>query len=124
MSNPSPNLPQPTGYRVLVKPLAPKNKTTDGGIIIPSEAQDADAYMQPVAEVISLGPDAFKDAKMFPGGAWCQPGDHVFINYRGGINVEIKEDVLDKQFSRYKLVNDQDILALVPNPGAVRTYTN
>lgn len=117
-------LPIPTGYRVLVKPLPPKEQTTAGGIVIPQEVQDADAYLQPVAQVIAFGPEAFKDQKMFPSGAWCQPGDLVFINHHGGHKLEVKNSADGQTFERYKIVNDQDILALVPDPSIIRTYTN
>lgn len=118
------NLPIPTGYRVLVKPLEPKEQTTDAGIVIPGAAQEADSYMQPVAEVIALGPAAYKDTKQFPEGPWCQPGDYVLINYHEGQKVELREAPDSKKFVRYKIINDQDVRARIPDPSAVRTYTN
>jgi co-chaperonin GroES (HSP10) len=36
-----PHVPQPLGWKVLVKPFEPPEKT-EGGILLPTQSQDAD----------------------------------------------------------------------------------
>ena len=54
------NLPIPRGFKVLIEKPKPKEKT-DGGILLPDQAIEAENYLSICAKVVSVGPLAFKD---------------------------------------------------------------
>ena len=104
-------LPQPTGYRVLILPRG-RSAVTDGGIQLVSETIERDTVSSVVGYVISLGPDAYKDPVKFPEGAWCEEGEWVLFGRYAGARFKIDGGEL-------RLLNDDEILAKIPNPEAV-----
>jgi|TARA_R100000742_G_C4256622_1_gene74497 co-chaperonin GroES (HSP10) len=104
-------LPQPTGYRVLILPRG-RSAVTDGGIQLVSETIERDTVSSVVGYVISLGPDAYKDTVKFPEGAWCQEGEWVLFGRYAGARFKIDGGEL-------RLLNDDEILARIPDPEAV-----
>ena len=48
-------LPQPTGYRVLIIPYYPSEKTK-GGIIVPDSVRERESFATVAAYVVKLGP--------------------------------------------------------------------
>jgi co-chaperonin GroES (HSP10) len=111
------NLPNPMGWKVLVK--FPTRKTiTAGGIHLVTESQDADAYLNVVAEVMALGPMCYKDRDTgtpWKGGAWAAPGDWVVVPQHIPLKFEIEEEM-------YAILNDDNIVAQVPNPDSIKVY--
>jgi len=105
------SLPQPTGYRVLILPRG-RSAVTDGGIQLVSETIERDTVSSVVGYVISLGPDAYKDTVKFPEGAWCQEGEWVLFGRYAGARFKIDGGEL-------RLLNDDEILARIPDPEAV-----
>jgi hypothetical protein len=55
-------LPEPSGYRILVLPFTPKDKTK-GGIIIAQESLDRLRIATNCGYVLKIGPIAYKDEK-------------------------------------------------------------
>ena len=104
-------LPQPTGYRVLILPRG-RSAVTDGGIQLVSETIERDTVSSVVGYVISLGPDAYKDAVKFPEGAWCKEGEWVLFGRYAGARFKIDGGEL-------RILNDDEILARIPDPEAV-----
>lgn len=104
-------LPQPTGYRVLILPRG-RSAVTDGGIQLVSETIERDTVSSVVGYVISLGPDAYKDPVKFPEGAWCEKGEWVLFGRYAGARFKIDGGEL-------RLLNDDEILARIPDPEAV-----
>tara|TARA_R100001443_G_scaffold24308_4_gene36635 strand:- start:6491 stop:6928 length:438 start_codon:yes stop_codon:yes gene_type:complete len=104
-------LPQPTGYRVLILPRG-RSAVTDGGIQLVSETIERDTVSSVVGYVISLGPDAYKDPVKFPEGAWCKEGEWVLFGRYAGARFKIDGGEL-------RLLNDDEILARIPDPEAV-----
>ena len=75
-------LPEPSGYRLLVLPFTPKNKTK-GGIIFSQETLDRARIATTCGYVLKMGPLCYKDEK-FTSGPWCKKGDWViFARYAG-----------------------------------------
>ena len=75
-------LPVPSGWRLLVLPFTPKEKTK-GGIIIAQESLDK-ARIANCGYVVKMGPLAYGDKEKFPTGPWCKQGDWViFARYAG-----------------------------------------
>ena len=104
-------LPQPTGYRVLILPRG-RSAVTDGGIQLVSETIERDTVSSVVGYVISLGPDAYKDPVKFPEGAWCKEGEWVLFGRYAGARFKIDGGEL-------RILNDDEILARIPDPEAV-----
>jgi len=70
------NLPEPSGWRLLVLPFTPKEKTK-GGIIIAQESLDKARIATNCGYVVKMGPMAYGDKEKFPTGPWCKQGDWV-----------------------------------------------
>jgi len=104
-------LPVPTGYRVLILPRG-RAAVTDGGIILDKGTIERDTISSVVGYVISLGPDAYKDPAKFPEGAWCKEGEWVLFGRYAGARFKIDGGEL-------RLLNDDEILARIPDPEAV-----
>ena len=101
-------LPTPTGYRIMILPFSRKQKTK-GGIWLADSTLEQERIGTNVGYVVSLGPDAYKDENKFPAGAWCKPKDWVIFGRYAGARIKIEGGDL-------RLLNDDDILAVVNNP--------
>ena len=62
-------LPAPSGWRLLVLPFSPREKTK-GGILIAQESLDKLRIATNCGYVISMGPLAYHDREKFPTGPW------------------------------------------------------
>ena len=71
-------IPEPTGYKLLIKPLEVKEKT-DAGIYMPDSLKSAEQTASVIGFVVKAGPDAYQDKGKFPNGAYCQEGDFVIF---------------------------------------------
>ena len=71
-------LPTPSGWRILVLPFEPKDKTK-GGIIIAQESLAKLRIATNCGYVIKVGPLAYKDEDKFYTGPWCKKGDWVIF---------------------------------------------
>ena len=77
------SLPNPTGWRLLVLPFTPKDKTK-GGIIFAQESLDKLRIATNCGYVLKIGPLAYHDKERYPTGPWCKKGDWViFARYAG-----------------------------------------
>jgi len=66
-------LPDPSGWRLLVLPFTPKEKTK-GGILIAQESLDKLRIATNCGYVLKMGPLAYHDHEKFPTGPWCKKG--------------------------------------------------
>ena len=71
-------LPNPSGWRLLVLPFTPKDKTK-GGIIVAQETLDRLRIAVNCGYVLKIGPEAYKDKDKFPSGPWCKEKDWVIF---------------------------------------------
>tara|TARA_R110000824_G_scaffold368508_1_gene557837 strand:- start:43 stop:498 length:456 start_codon:yes stop_codon:yes gene_type:complete len=101
-------VPKPTGYRMLILPFAPSEKTK-GGIYLAKQTVDRERLTTVVGYVVALGPDAYKDPNKFPEGPWCKEGDWVVFGRYAGARIQIEGGDL-------RLLNDDEILALIDDP--------
>ena len=101
-------LPQPTGYRLLVIPYYPKEKTK-GGVYIPDATRDRESFATVVAYVVKMGPDAYKDADKFPTGAYCSEKEWVLMGRYLGNRFKVEGLEL-------RLINDDNIIAKILDP--------
>lgn len=105
-------IPEPTGYKLLIKPLEVKEKT-DSGIYMPDALKNAEQTASVIGFVVKVGPDAYKDTDKFPNGPYCKEGDFVIFRSYSGTRFKI-----DKQ--EFRLINDDTVEAVVDDP---RGYT-
>ena len=101
-------LPQPTGYRVLIIPYYPSEKTK-GGIIVPDAVRDRESFATVAAYVVKLGPDAYADAQKFPNGPWCNEKDWVLIGRYSGNRFKVEG-------LEVRIINDDNIIATILDP--------
>ena len=101
-------LPQPTGYRLLVIPYYPKEKTK-GGIYIPDATRERESFATVVAYVVKMGPDAYQDSDKFPNGAYCSEKEWVLMGRYAGNRFKVEGLEL-------RLINDDNIIAKILDP--------
>ena len=104
-------LPVPSGWRLLVLPFSPREKTK-GGILIAQESLDKLRIATNCGYVISMGPLAYHDKEKFPTGPWCKKGDWVIFARYAGSRLPIEGgEVL--------ILNDDEILGTIKDPESV-----
>jgi len=101
-------IPDPTGWRILVRPYVPPKKTK-GGIYMSDESQERISLATTCALVLKMGPLCYKDEEKFPTGPWCKEGDWVvFGRYAGS---RFKVDI-----GEVRILNDDEIIGTVSDP--------
>ena len=104
-------LPEPSGYRLLVLPFTPKDKTK-GGILIAQETLDKLRIAVNCGYVIKVGPLAYKDEEKFSSGPWCKKGDWVIFARYAGSRLPIEG-------GEVRILNDDEVLGTIKNPEAI-----
>ena len=104
-------LPVPTGYRMLILPFEPSQKTR-GGIMLAKQTLDKEKIATIVGLVVSLGPSAYADQDKFPNGPWCKEGDWVIFGRYAGARFRIEGGDM-------RLLNDDEILAVISDPESI-----
>ena len=105
-------IPEPTGYKLLIKPLEVREKT-DSGIYMPDALKNAEQTASVIGFVVKMGPDAYKDEGKFPNGPYCKEGDFVIFRSYSGTRFKIEKQ-------EFRLINDDTVEAVVDDP---RGYT-
>ena len=104
-------LPVPSGWRLLVLPFSPREKTK-GGILIAQESLDKLRIATNCGYVISIGPLAYHDKEKFPTGPWCKKGDWVIFARYAGSRLPIEG-------GEVRILNDDEVLGTIKDPEAV-----
>ena len=107
-------LPQPSGWRLLVLPFTPKEKTK-GGIIIAQESLDKARIATNCCYVVKMGPMAYGDKEKFPTGPWCKEKDWVIFARYAGSRLPIEG-------GEVRLLNDDEVLGTIKDPESVLHY--
>ena len=105
-------LPEPTGYKILIA-LPEVDEKTEGGIIKAQETMHLEEVGSIVGFVMKLGPDAYEDKKKFPNGAYCKEGDFVLMRSYSGTRFSIH----GKEF---RLINDDSVEGVIDDPRGIR----
>ena len=100
-------LPNPSGYRILVLPFTPKEKTK-GGILFSQESLDKARIATTCGYVLKMGDLAYKDKDKF-GQPWCKKGDWVIFARYAGSRLPIEG-------GEVRILNDDEVLGTVKNP--------
>ena len=94
---------KPVEFKVLIKPIEVEEKTK-GGIILPQQTKEREAYAQQEGLLVAVGAIAFTEPD------WLEkprPGDKVlFDKFAGGT-------VTGRDGQMYRLINDKEIAAVI-----------
>jgi len=104
-------LPEPSGYRLLVLPFTPKEKTK-GGILIAQETLDKLRIAVNCGYVLKMGPLAYADKDKFVTGPWCKKGDWVIFARYAGSRLPIEG-------GEVRILNDDEVLGTIKDPESV-----
>ena len=104
-------LPEPSGWRLLVLPFTPKEKTK-GGILIAQESLDKLRIATNCGYVLRMGPLAYHDREKFPTGPWCKKGQWVIFARYAGSRLPIEG-------GEVRILNDDEVLGTIQDPEAV-----
>ncbi len=107
-------LPTPSGWRLLVLPFTPKEKTK-GGLLIAQETLDKLRIAVNCGYVLKMGPLAYKDKEKFSTGPWCKEKDWVIFARYAGSRLPIKG-------GEVRILNDDEVLGTIPDPEAILHY--
>ena len=108
---PAHQLPEPSGYKILIG-LPEPEKETEGGILKAQETLEVEEVGSIVGFVIKLGPDAYADKSRFPNGAYCKEGDFVIMRSYSGTRFKVHGQ-------EFRLINDDSVEAIVEDPRGV-----
>mgnify|MGYP003678096300 FL=1 len=100
-------LPEPVGYRLLVLPFTPKEKSK-GGVIFSQETLDKARIATTCGYVLKMGDLAYKDPEKF-GKPWCKKGDWVIFARYAGSRLPIEG-------GEVRILNDDEVLGTVKDP--------
>ena len=107
-------LPTPSGWRILVLPFTPKEKTS-GGLIIAQESLDRLRIATNCGYVLKIGPLAYFDKEKYPTGPWCKEKDWVIFARDAGSRLPIEG-------GEVRILNDDEVLGTIPDPESVLHY--
>jgi len=107
-SIPTPDkVPQPVGYRILIRPRGIIEKTK-GGIILTDSSKDSQAYLNSVGQIIAMGEECYSDRKK----PWCKVGDWVIFGRYAGARISVQK-------VKMMLLNDDEIIATLESPDII-----
>ena len=107
-------LPVPSGWRLLVLPFSPREKTK-GGVLIAQESLDKLRIATNCGYVISMGPLAYHDKEKFTTGPWCKVGVWVIFARYAGSRLPIEG-------GEVRILNDDEVLGTIKDPESVLHY--
>ncbi len=104
-------LPEPSGYRILIA-LPEADEKTEGGIIKAASLVERESVGSICGFVMKLGPDAYNDERRFPNGPYCKEGDWILMRSYTGTRFLAH----GKEF---RLINDDSVEAVVQDPRGI-----
>ena len=114
IKNQESQLPVPSGWRLLVLPFTPREKTK-GGILIAQESLDKLRVATNCGYVLSMGPLAYQDKEKYPTGPWCKVGEWVIFARYAGSRLPIEG-------GEVRILNDDEVLGIIKDPESVLSH--
>ena len=105
-------LPIPSGYRILCA-IPEAEEEYESGILKSSDTINYEEKLATVLFVVHLGPDCYKDEKLFPTGPWCKQGDFVIVRPNAGTRLLIHG-------REFRLINDDSVESVVQDPRGIK----
>ncbi len=106
-------LPEPSGYRILLLPFTPKEKTK-GGILFSQEQLDKARIATTCGYVLKMGELAYQDKDKFDK-PWCKVGDWVMFARYAGSRLPIEG-------GEVRIINDDEVLGTIKDPESILHY--
>ena len=103
-------LPNPSGWRLLVLPFTPPSKSK-GVLIYYQETLDKARIATTCGYVLKMGPLAYVDKEKFKE-PWCKKGDWVIFARYAGSRLPIEG-------GEVRILNDDEVLGTIKNPESV-----
>lgn len=103
-------LPQPQGWKILIKKKKPKEKT-EGGVILSDLSLEAESWLDITAQVVALGAGCYADREPY-----CKEGDWVIVP-------KFTQFKMDIDGEEYRFVNDDEIIATIDDPTVIKVYS-
>jgi co-chaperonin GroES (HSP10) len=104
-------LPEPSGYRILVA-IPEIEEKYDSGLLKADQTMHFEEVLSTVFFVVKLGPDCYKDDKRFPNGPWCKEGDFILARPNSGTRLKIHG-------REFRIINDDSVEAVVQDPRGI-----
>jgi len=104
-------LPDPTGYRLLIRPYSGRAKT-EGGVFLSEQSHEVIQMTTVVGLVIKMGDLCYQDKKRFPSGDWCKVGTFVMYGRYAGSRFKTK-------YGEHRILNDDEIIGIVRKPSDI-----
>ena len=106
-------LPEPSGYRILLLPFTPKEKTK-GGILFSQEQLDKARIATTCGYVLKMGELAYQDKDKFDK-PWCKVGEWVMFARYAGSRLPIEG-------GEVRIINDDEVLGTIKDPESILHY--
>jgi co-chaperonin GroES (HSP10) len=105
-------IPKPTGYNILIA-LPNVEETFGESMLLKADKTVREEYiLSTIGLVLDMGDQAYNDKDRFSAVPWCKPGDYVMFRANTGTRFKIGTQ-------EYRLMNDDSVQAIVPNPRAI-----
>lgn len=105
-------IPKPTGYHVLIALPNVEETFGESALVKAGKTVREEYILSTIGLVLDMGDQAYTDKDRFSTGPWCKPGDYVMFRAHTGTRFKIGTQ-------EYRLMNDDSVEAIVPNPRAV-----
>jgi co-chaperonin GroES (HSP10) len=105
-------IPKPTGYHILVALPNVEETFGESGLIKAQKTVREEYILSTIGLVLDMGDQAYNDKDRFSAGPWCKTGDYVMFRANTGTRFKIGSQ-------EYRIMNDDSIQAIVPNPRAI-----
>jgi co-chaperonin GroES (HSP10) len=100
-------LPDPVGYRMLIK-MWKMSEMTDGGIALSEQTLETSEMTSVVGYVVKMGDMCYKDKEKFLT-PWCKEGQFIVIGRYAGARFKTK-------FGEHRIINDDEIVGTIEKP--------
>jgi len=100
-------LPNPVGYRMLIK-MWKMSEMTDGGIALSDQTLETSEMTSVVGYVVKMGNMCYKDKEKFLT-PWCKEGQFIVIGRYAGARFKTK-------FGEHRIINDDEIVGTIDKP--------
>ena len=101
-------IPNPVGYRMLVRPYSGPKKTK-GGIALSYKTLETIEMTTVVGLVVKMGDLCYQDKDKFPKGPWCKEGQFIIYGRYAGARFKTK-------FGEHRIINDDEIIGTIDKP--------
>ena len=101
-------IPNPVGYRMLVRPYSGPKKTK-GGIALSDKTLETIEMTTVVGLVVKMGDLCYQDKDKFPKGPWCKEGQFIIYGRYAGARFKTK-------FGEHRIINDDEIIGTIDKP--------